>query len=142
MLSLISKSQLIIFCIFLPNSNIEIFTTKYEVLTSKILSKKDKFLVFSGIGNADDFKKILIENKFKIIKEIIFPDHYQYKKKDIEKIKDLAKKMNAKIITSEKDYVKIKVFDNKNIKFLKVDLKIKNKNKLFNFIKSKLYEAN
>ena len=124
------------------NSNIEIFTTKYEVLTSKILSKKDKFLVFSGIGNADDFKKILIENKFKIIKEIIFPDHYQYKKKDIEKIKDLAKKMNAKIITSEKDYVKIKVFDNKNIKFLKVDLKIKNKNKLFNFIKSKLYEAN
>jgi tetraacyldisaccharide 4'-kinase len=77
-----------------------------------------------------------------VIKEIIYPDHYQYRYKDIKEIKDLAKKMNAKIITSEKDYVKVKKFDKKNIKFLKVNLKIKNKNKLFNFIKSKFYESN
>ena len=124
------------------NPKIEIFVTNYEVLNSKIFNKKDKFLVFSGIGNADDFKKTLIENKFKVVKEIIYPEHYQYKKKDIEKIKGLAKKMNAKIITSEKDYVKVKMFDNKNIKFLKINLKIKNKDKLFNFIKSKFYETN
>ena len=124
------------------NPNIEIFNTKYEVLNSKIFNKKDKFLAFSGLGNADDFKKILIENKFKIIKEIIYPDHYQYKKKDIKEIKELAKKINAKIITSEKDFVKVKEFDNKNIKFLRIELKIKNQNKLFNFIKSKFYETN
>ena len=124
------------------NPNIEIFNTKYEVLNSKIFNKKDKFLAFSGLGNADDFKKILIENKFKIIKEIIYPDHYQYKKKDIKEIKELAKKINAKIITTEKDFVKVKEFDNKNIKFLRIELKIKNQNKLFNFIKSKFYETN
>ena len=44
----------------------------------------------------------------RIIKEIIFPDHYEYKKQDIEKIKFLANETNSKIITTEKDYVKIK----------------------------------
>ena len=124
------------------NPKIEIFFTKYDVLNSKRFNKKDNFLIFSGIGNSNDFKNTLIKNKFKIIKEIIYPDHYQYKSKDIKKIEDLAKKMNAKIITSEKDYVKVKLFNKKNIKFLKINLKIKNTNKLLNFIKSKFYETN
>ena len=124
------------------NPKIKIFITKYEVINSKQFNKKNKFLIFSGLGNSDDFKKTLIENKFNVIKEIVYPDHHQYKFKDIKEIKDLAKRINAKIITSEKDYVKIKKFDNKYIKYLKINLKIKNKNKVYNFIKSKFYESN
>ena len=124
------------------NPKIEIFISHYEVLNLNKFNKKNNFLIFSGIGNANDFKNTLIKNKFKIIKEIIYPDHYQYKNSDIKEIEYLAKKMNAKIITSEKDYVKVKLFNKKNIKFLKINLKIKNKNKLLNFIKSKLYETN
>ena len=136
------KSKQLIKLIKKTNPKIEIFKTKFEVVNSKKFDKKDNFLVFSGIGSADGFKKILIENRFKIIKEIIYPDHYQYKNKDIEKIKNLAKKMDAKILTSEKDYVKISKFNNNNIKFLKINLKFENKNKLLNFIKSKFYETN
>ena len=50
--------------------------------------------------------------------------------------------MNAKIITSEKDYVKIRLLNYKNINFLKINLLINDKKKLLNFIKSKLYEKN
>ena len=124
------------------NPKIKVFTSKFEVTNLKNFNTKDNFLIFSGIGNSDDFKKILIKNKFKIVKEINYPDHYQYKNNDIMKINDLAKKMNAKIITTEKDYVKIKSLDHKNIRFLKINLQISNKTKLLNFIKSKLYETN
>ena len=41
------------------------------------------YLIFSGIGNPSSFKEILIKNNFNIIEKIIFPDHYNYKNKDI-----------------------------------------------------------
>ena len=39
-----------------------------------------------------------------IIKDIEFPDHYKYTNNDIDKILNHAKKLTAKIITTEKDY--------------------------------------
>jgi len=124
------------------NPKMKIFFTRYKVINSKKFNKNNNFLIFSGIGNTDDFKKTLIKNKFKIVKEITYPDHYKYKNKDIEEIKNQAKNINAKIITSEKDYVKVKKFDKKNIKFLKTSLIIQNEKELFNFIKSNFYETN
>lgn len=122
------------------NPLIEIFFTKYKPTNLDQFNLKDNFLIFSGIGNPQNFKDILKKNNFKIIKEIIFPDHYQYSENDIKKINVLAEKMNTKIITTEKDYVKLKNFNTENINFLKIDLEIENDKKLLNFIKSRLYE--
>ena len=72
--------------------------------------------------------------------EIIFPDHYKYKKDDIIKIKKRASELNAKIITTEKDYVKIHEDYIDNINFVKIDLKIHNENDLIDFIKRKINE--
>jgi len=120
------------------NKDIMIFETQYVPLHIKKFDLEKKYIVFSGIGNPENFKKTLINNNFDIIKEIKFPDHYQYKLSDINKIKILAKKFNAKIITTEKDYIKIDLDYNNGIEFLEVDLIIKNENELINFIKSKI----
>jgi len=98
------------------------------------LNLKNNYLIFSGIGNPNNFRNTLIRNNFNIVDEIIFPDHYKYKRKDIDYIKSKAKKLNAKIITTEKDYVKLSGKDNDNIDFLEIDLKIKNEEDLINFI--------
>ena len=55
-------------------------------------------------------------------------------------IKNRAKKIGAKIITTEKDFVKISKVDRKSINFAKINLKLKKKEDLINFLKSKLYE--
>ena len=54
------------------------------------------------------------------------------------KIKKLAKKLNAKILTTEKDYIRLNKSKAKNIKFLKIKLSIFDKKKLINFLKNNL----
>tara|TARA_B110000196_G_scaffold306235_1_gene304667 strand:- start:665 stop:1600 length:936 start_codon:yes stop_codon:yes gene_type:complete len=120
------------------NSNIKIFETYYMPNNISKFDKNDKFITFSGIGNPESFTKTLIKNGFNIINELKFPDHYQYTLNDINKIKSHAKKLNAKIITTEKDYVKIDSNQSNEISFLGIDIVIKQEEKLINFIKSKI----
>ena len=117
------------------NKNIKIFETYYKPLNIHHFNNKDKFLIFSGIGNPENFKKTLTKNKLNVIDEIKFPDHYQYTIKDIENIKQKAKKLQAKILTTEKDFVKIKDEISDDINYLKIDLIIKREDKLINLIK-------
>ena len=122
------------------NPKIKIFKTYYKPNCLNKIDKKKRYLIFSGVGNPENFKEILKKNKIKVIKEIVFPDHYNYSDNDINKIQKIAKTLDAEIITTEKDYVKIKNSSKKNIKYFKVNLKISNQKKLLNFIKHKLYE--
>ena len=117
------------------NPNILIFKTLYKVLNIDKHDLNLKYLIFSGIGNPIDFRNILLENKFNITKELIFPDHFNYRYKDIEKILEIAKKGNFKIITTEKDYMKIPDEFKDHIEFLKIDLFIKNENELITLLK-------
>ena len=96
--------------------------------------KKKKYLVFSGLGNPEEFERTLKKNKFNIKKNIVFPDHYNYKKKDIDKIKKVAKIQKLNIITTEKDYLRIKKKFRKNIFFLKVNLRISDTKYFSNFL--------
>ena len=120
------------------DKNIKIFEASYQPINIHKFNIEENYLIFSGIGDPNSFKKTLLNNRFKIIKEIIFPDHYQYKKKDIEMIKSIATDLNAKIITTEKDYVKISQSNLDKINFLEIDLNIKNQEELISFIKSKI----
>ena len=118
------------------NSNINIFKTYYKILNIQEYDSNSKYLIFSGIGNPSDFKDILIENKFNVKEEIIFPDHYRYKSNDFEKIIDKAKNENLQILTTEKDYMKIPEKFKKEIKFLSIDLIIQDENQLIELLKS------
>ena len=120
------------------NPNIEIFEAKYVPVSLKRTRLKEKYLIFSGIGNPKTFEKTLLINKFKIIKSIVFPDHYQYNDKNINRIKKLANTLNAKILTTEKDYMRLNKNNKKKINFLKINLVINNKKKLIRFLKKRL----
>ncbi len=124
----------------ISNPNIEIFHTSFNINNLNRFDLKRKYLIFSGIGNPENFKKILLKNNFDIVDEMIFPDHFDYSKNIIESIIQRAKQINAKIVTTEKDFVKISNFYKKDIDFLEIELKIKNERKFIDFIKFKLYE--
>ena len=117
------------------NSNIKIFKTFYKISNIQKYDLNAKYLIFSGIGNPSDFKNILLENKFNVVREMVFPDHYKYNENDFEKIKDNSKNENLKILTTEKDYMRIPEKYKKEIDFLSIDLIIQNENKLIDYFK-------
>ena len=101
------------------NPNIKIFTGKYVAKNYSKLKKK-KFIVFSGIGNPHTFSDTLKSLKIKFNEYKKFPDHYEYKESDLQKLKSLAKIQKCELLTTEKDYFRIKKSFRKNINFLKV----------------------
>ena len=72
-----------------------------------------------------------------IVKEIEFPDHYIYLQKEIDEIISISKNLNCKIMTTEKDYMRLK--NNNKIFYIKSELKIINQETFVNDI-SKIYE--
>ena len=50
----------------------------------------------------------------------------------------ILKKLNTKILTTEKDYLRLNKSNAENINFFKVKLNIKDENELINFLQKKL----
>ncbi len=108
------------------NNKIKIFYGKYFLKNKFEFSLKSKYLAFCGLGTPENFFELLRKNKIKVTKKMVFPDHFDYKISDIKEIIEIAKKNGLKIITTEKDYVKIKKFKKFDIKFTEIDLLIDN----------------
>ena len=120
------------------NPNILIFRAKYKPKNLNSFKLHKNYLVFSGLGSHQEFEETLKKCNFKIREIIRFPDHYNYENSDIEKIKKLATKKKLQIVTSEKDYNRLSAINKKNIKYLKIELKINDEKKFKNFLISSL----
>ena len=106
------------------NPKININQGKYVPLNINDFDKDQNYLAFSGIGNHKTFIDMLKNNNLKIVDNLEFPDHYEYSKKDLIDIIHNAKKNNAKIITTEKDYLRLDSFDKADILHIKSNLEI------------------
>jgi len=106
------------------NPNMNINSGKYTALNINKFDKNQNYMVFSGIGNHKTFIEMLKNNKLNIVSELEYPDHYQYSKKDFEEIIINAKKYNAHIITTEKDYLRLENFNRNEIFYVKSSLDI------------------
>jgi tetraacyldisaccharide 4'-kinase len=123
------------------NPNININCGSYIPLNIDEFNKNQNYLAFSGIGNHKTFIDMLKNNKLKIIGDLEYPDHYQYTKKDFDEIMISAKKNNANIITTEKDYLRLDTFNRNKILYIKSSLKISDEVNLINKL-NKLNEKN
>ena len=123
------------------NPNININSGKYTPLNIDEFDKNQSYLVFSGIGNHKTFVEMLKNNKLKIVSDLEYPDHYQYSKRDFDEIIINAKKYNAHIITTEKDYLRLENFNRNEILYIKSSLIISDEKSLTNTL-SKLNEKN
>jgi len=120
------------------NNDIKVFEAKYTPTNLRSFNLNKKFLFFCGLGNPSEFERTLKKYKFKIKEKIIFPDHYDFSDIDIISIKNLAKIKKLNIITTEKDYLRLNKKNKKNVKFLKIDLSIKNMQNFSKFLIERL----
>ena len=91
-----------------------------------------KLVAFAGIG----YPKKFFDALKNVVAKRSFPDHYQYIFDDINKLIALADKKGAKLITTEKDWVRLPVEIRDEIKYARLDTVI---DKLFwDWLKEKL----
>ncbi len=114
--------------------NINIFYSSYIPEIPKEFNNK-KFLAFAGIGNPENFFDTLREYDLNVTKSKTFPDHYSYKKNEVENLLDLANKNKLDLITTEKDHYRLKKLGF-NINYLKIKVQIEKKDKFEKLIKS------
>ena len=67
----------------------------------------ENYIAFSGLGDNEKFKISLQEFGYNIVCFIEFEDHCSYATQDLAKIEKIARNLNCKIITTEKDFVKL-----------------------------------
>ena len=117
------------------NRKLNIFYSSY--IPENIENLKNKKLVaIAGIGNPENFFKLLTQYGLIIEKKLVYPDHYNFSKSEILDLVDEANKKNHQIITTEKDYFRIKKFKIDNINYVKLKYKICDEENFLNKIMS------
>ena len=117
------------------NPNLNIIETKYISVNNKHLDKNEDYLVFSGIGNHGTFINMLKNEDYNVIEDIEFPDHYNYTKKDLQNIFSIADKKKLKILTTEKDYLRIGPINLNKIHCIESALELTKEEKLIDILK-------
>ena len=110
------------------SKNINIYYTEYLPANLDQFTDQD-LLAFAGIGNPNNFFKLLEKNNLRVVKKMTFPDHYNYSIKDLHSLVKYSINNKLKIITTEKDYFRIKHYKVSQIQYLSIKLEITNKNK-------------
>jgi len=114
-------------------TNIPVFYAKNSEVCP--YDTKTPVIAFAGIGYPEKFFKNV---PCKIVKKISFPDHYQYTDEDIKKLIDLASEKKAQLLTTEKDWVRLPDWAQKQIKFSALQTDIDNK--FYDWLKGKVHD--
>ncbi len=88
----------------------------YNIKTTEVLPLKTDVTAICAIGQPEQFFAF-VKQKFNLIREISYEDHHSYKYEEIAKL-------SGKIVTTEKDAVKMQKFERNNIYALKLKLDI------------------
>ena len=118
------------------SNSVSIYYSNYLPVNVKKLQNIN-LLAFAGIGNPENFFHLLSNYNLKVKKTISFPDHYNYTKKDIKNLLSLAKQNNLRLVTTEKDYCRLKHLGlNEDISHIVVELNLVDEEKFIEELKN------
>ncbi len=83
-----------------------IFRAKMEV-TAPVKVENNRVVGFCGLGYPAKFKKTLLECGYDLVDFVSFSDHHPYTITEIQKLINGAKSVDATLLTTMKDFVKI-----------------------------------
>ncbi|MCL1902028.1 MAG: tetraacyldisaccharide 4'-kinase [Alphaproteobacteria bacterium] len=116
--------------IIIKNDNHNQFSTfnfQFSIKKPAFLAKNEslnpglfgKVIAFAGIGYPQKFfDAVSAMPRVRVIESVSFPDHHEYTKQDILNLFKLAKKHDAELTCTEKDWVKLPENIRKKIKYV------------------------
>ncbi len=130
------KSDAVICIGALLQSDLPVFESTIEPQNN--IDENQQYIAFAGLAIPDKFKNTLLDLKAQLIVWYPFPDHHPYTYEDIQNLKAIAAEKNAKLITTEKDFVRLSKDQKENIETLPISLKFSNPDDLKEFIDTKI----
>lgn len=77
------------------------------LLVDNHIDKSKPVLGFAGLARPGKFKYSLEQNGYDVVEFIRFADHHAYSQNDLDALIKRAKEINAQLVTTEKDFVKL-----------------------------------
>jgi tetraacyldisaccharide 4'-kinase len=94
--------------VFIMDYEIKGLKNRYGEIEPDVIHNKE-IISFAGIGNPLNFFYLILGLEPRKVEGVIYPDHFHYKERDMNEICYLyLKKEPDYIVTTEKDYIKIK----------------------------------
>lgn len=119
-------------------SNTPIFGAHIEVFENSKLNKNHDYIAFAGLGIPDKFFRTLSENNYNVVDTYSFADHHKYTEEDILPILEHAQSSYARLITTEKDYVRLPKDLQNHIYMLPIKLTWNDEPSIYEFIKDRI----
>ncbi len=112
--------------------NVPVFYARRQTVSPYGSSRR--VFAFAGIGYPKKFFNALGRN---VVGTKSFADHYQYTEDDLEKLRAQAQSKGAKLLTTEKDWVRLPEYAREEIKYAKLVVNIEDR--FFVWLREKLY---
>jgi tetraacyldisaccharide 4'-kinase len=99
-----------------------------EIQPKNIPDTSSDYIAFAGIGIPEKFFNSLEKLQVKLVDKVKFADHYEYNSDDEENLMKLAEEKNSKLITTEKDFIKLSDEMKKNVFLFEIKINFSDKN--------------
>jgi len=115
---------------FILPDNVPVFYAENKTVSP--YSRGERLFAFAGIG----YPKKFFNSLSGVVARRGFGDHYQYTEKDIADLIESARRKKAKLVTTEKDWVRLPAGAREKIKFARLETKIEDR--FFDWLKRKI----
>ena len=96
------------------------------------------YVAFAGLGRPEKFRETLLSLGANIVGWHAFADHHPYSVQNIIELKAEARRYNAALITTEKDFVRIPFYQRDGIETLPITLTFQDEHAVVSFLAERL----
>ena len=89
---------------FYSNKNLLTVNINYNL---QDIDFNNRYIAFTGIARPQKFYQSLKQCDLTVLETKSFPDHYAYSEKDLSYLESIASQNNAKLVTTEKDSMRL-----------------------------------
>lgn len=99
------------------------FNSSYERSLTNLEIQGKRVICLAGIASPESFFNLVESMGADVIERLSFPDHYFFEVEEVKEIIDRASQMNAYVVTTEKDIVKIRrIIDDPRVLYLEIQV--------------------
>ena len=103
--------------------------------------KGQKVFAFSGIAHPEKFLVTLHNFGCEIVNSHFFSDHHSFNCHEIKELEVKAKSLNAKLVTTEKDYIRIPSSKKNNIDYIPIHIEFESKDLIVETLQEALLKS-